>query len=275
MNRRLTFVFGLVVVLLIGQFANASTLYGIQFQTGTGFDLVNQSTGALTLIGNTGNGATGDLTSNLINTIWAPDMLNDALLTVNPATGAISSSVAIHDVTGALVPMVSLAWDPVTKVLYGNTAVGFGSTANDVLYSIDPTTGNAAMIGTIGFNSVFALGFDNNGTLYGISNNRGALITVDTSTGAGSLVNTIQLSAAFDLAFRPEDNTMFVGDSGTESLYTMDPTNGNVTLVGPYGGNPNLVGLAFLSVPEPGSLMLLCTGLIGVAGFTRRKLMKQ
>lgn len=274
MNRRLALVFGVLAVLSLSQFANASTLYGIEFASGTGFYGVDQSTGAVSLIGNTGNTATGDLTSNLTNTIWTPDMTNDALLTVNPATGAISSSVAIHDVTGGLLPIVSLAWDPVTKVLYGNTSVGFGSTTNDALYSIDPTTGNASLVGTIGFNTVYALGFDNNGTLYGVSNDRGDLITIDTSTGAGSLVNAIQLSAVFDLAFRPEDNTMFVADSGTSSLYTMDPTNGNATLVGAYGGNPNVVGLAFLSVPEPSSLMLLCTGLIGVAGVTRRKLTK-
>jgi len=272
MNRRLAFVFGVVALLSMAQFANASTLYGIEFSSGTGFYWVNQSTGALTLIGNTGNGATGDLTSNLTDTIWTPDMVNDALLTVNPTTGAISSTVAIHAATGAPVPIVSLAWDPVTKVLYGNTSVGFGGTTDDALYSIDPTTGDANLIGTIGFNTVYALGFDNNGTLYGVSNDRGALITVDTSTGAGSLVNTIQLSAVYDLAFRPEDNTMFVADSGTSSLWTMDPTNGNATLVGPYGGSPNVVGLAFLSVPEPSSLMLLCSGLLGVTGFTRRKM---
>jgi hypothetical protein len=267
----------LLSVLAVAAFSGSafgSVLYSLEFVTGTGFYTVNQSTGAETFVGNTGNASTGDLTSDQKSKIWTNDMTNDNLLTVNPATGAITSTVAIMAPTGAKIPIVSLAYDLVTNSLYGNTAVGFGGTTNDTLYRIDPVTGAATLIGAIGFNQVYALGFDKSGTLFGISQTRSALVKVNTSTGAGALVAPVTLTAAYDLAFRPEDNKMFVADSdpGTFSLYTMDPTTGVSTLVGPYGANTNLVGLAFL-VPEPGTVGLMLGGLalLGLKARFRRK----
>lgn len=252
--------------------SGASILYGIEFSSGTGFYQVNQATGAITLIGNTGNPATGDLTSDQSSTIWSVDMNNNALLTINPATGAVSSTTPLMAPTGAPVTIVSLAWDPLNHNLYGNTAVGFGNTVNDQLYQIDPTSGMTSFIGTIGFNAVYALGFDQSGTLFGISNVSADLLTINIGSGAGTLVAPVTLSSAFDLAFRPEDNTMFVADSvgGTESLYTMNPTTGAASLVGPYGSATNVVGLAFIA-PEPGTVGLLLSGLALVAWKARKR----
>ena len=225
-------------------------------------------------MGNTGNISTGDLTSDQSSTIWTNDMTNDELLTVNPTTGAITSTVGIRAVTGAPIPIVSLAYDVVTHALYGNTSVGFGGTTDDTLYRIDPVTGAATFIGTIGFNTVYALGFDQSGTLFGISQNRSALLRISTSTGSGTMVAPVALAAAYDLAFRPEDDRMFVADSspGTFSLYTMNPTTGVSTLVGPYGSSTNLVGLAFLT-PGPGTVGLMLGGLalLGLKARSRRK----
>jgi hypothetical protein len=246
-------------------------LYGIEFSTGTGFFSVNQNTGALALIGNTGNTATGDLTSDLSSTIWTVDMTAAALLSVNPSNGAVSSTTPIRAATGAPVTIVSLAWNPITQILYGNTAVGFGSTVNDQLYQINPSTGAATLVGTIGFNSVFALGFSNSGILYGISNTSAQLLTINLVSGSGSLVAPVALTSAFDLAFRPEDNVMFVADSGTNALYTMNPGTGTSSLVGPYGGTPNVVGLAFLGVPEPETIGLILIGLSLLCGRIRTR----
>jgi len=261
--------FALLALVSFPAVSAASGLYGIEYLTGTGFFKVDQTNGALALIGNTGNTATGDLTSDLATTIWTNDMTNDALLTVDPATGAITSSTKLTDVQGAPVPIVSLAWDKKTGNLYGNTAVGFGGTAADTLYQINPATGLSSLIGAIGFNTVYALGFDNSGTLYGISQTSNALLTISTGTGAGAAVAPVALTAAYDLAFRPEDNVMFVADSGTSSLYNMNPGTGAATLVGPYGSATNNVGLAFL-VPEPGTIGLLLGG-FGLLALRARK----
>jgi len=68
----------------------------------------------------------------------------------------------------------------------------------------------------------------------------------------------MQVGFAFDIASRPEDGTMFLADTGTNSLFTLDVTNGALTGIGSYGTTPlNLVGLAFSQIPEPGTLALV------------------
>jgi DNA-binding beta-propeller fold protein YncE len=155
--------------------------------------------------------------------------------------------------------------------LYGNTAVGFGGTVADQLYQINPATGLSTLIGPIGFSAVYALGFNQSGTLYGISDTSHELITINTGTGVGSLIAPVNLSSAFDLAFRPEDDTLFVADSNTSSLYTINPGTGAETLVGSYGSAVNNVGLAFVAaVPEPGTIGLLLAG-VALLGWKARK----
>lgn len=233
-------------------------MYGIQLSSGTGFFDISQNTGAIALIGNTGNPSTADLTSDLSSIIWSVDTTQAALLALDPSNGAIASTTPLVSISGSPVTIVSLAWNPVTQILYGSTAMGFGGTMNDELYSINPATGVVTLVGAIGFNDVFALGFDNAGILYGISPSQ--LLTVNTTSGAGTAVAPVSLVSAFDLAFRPEDNAMFVADSGTSSLYTMNPATGAATLVGPYGNTANIVGIAFLT-PEPGTVVLCLAGL--------------
>jgi hypothetical protein len=164
--------------------------------------------------------------------------------------------------------MVSLAFDPVGHKLYGNTSVSFGAPF-DALYEIDPVTGNSTFIGRITFNDVFALGFSQAGKLYGVSDVNNELILIDTSTGNGSLVAALQVGATYDIASRPEDDVMFLVDTGTAQLYTLNTTTGNLTGVGPYVNSTNMAGLAFSAVPEPASASLALVA--GVALLARRR----
>src|SRR6516164_10442338 len=91
----------LLCALIFTPSVRASSLYGVEFSTGTGFYRVNQSTGAISLLGNTGNSFTGDLASDLVSTIWTPDMNADTLLTINPANGAITSTTNLRTAAGA------------------------------------------------------------------------------------------------------------------------------------------------------------------------------
>jgi hypothetical protein len=188
---------------------------------------------------------------------------------IDPVTGSALNSVHLDSLDN----MVSLAFDVVSGKLYGNTSSGFGADG-DELYLIDPLFGTTTSIGKIGFDNVYALGFDQSGNLFGVSDANDVLISVSTLTGGGTFIANMQVGFAFDIASRPEDNTMFLVDSGTTSLYTLNTGNGALGFVGSYAPTANnLVGLAFSPVsrtPEPGVLFLFLTALPGIAALRRK-----
>jgi hypothetical protein len=252
--------------------ATASTLYGTAYAGLTPLYTLDQGNGALASVGDTGTTDIGDLTSDTRAgsfTLWGMRIADNELVTLDAATGAVTSTVALDSNDD----MVSIAFDAVSGRLYGNTSVGFGA-AFDALYEIDPTTGATSFIGRILFENVFALAFDQTGQLFGIADATDELITISTATGNGALVGSVDTFAAFDIASRPEDNVMFLSDSGTSSLYRIDTATGATSLVGPYGSAVNIAGLAFgpgAAVPVPGSLGLAALGLMALGAQVRRR----
>jgi len=249
-----------------------SELYGITFSALTDLYSVDQNTGSLSSIGPTGHDNLGDLTSDTragSSHLWSVKIGANSLVELNPATGAAISSVPLNSPNS----MVSIAFDPIGGKLYGNTSVGFGAPF-DALYEINPATGNSTFIGRILFENVFALGFDQTGKLFGIADATDDLISISTTTGNGTFIADVPLGLSFDIASRPEDNKMFLADSGTSSLYMIDTGSGAVTAVGPYGSSANVVGLAFLpkgQVPDAGSTLTLLGLSAAILPFLRRR----
>jgi hypothetical protein len=256
-----------LVSLSVASAVEASMLYGVEFAGSTPLFDVNQATGLATVIGPSGFDGVGDLTSDTritSPTVWGIRMASNELLEFNTTTGAATVAATLNSPDS----MVSLAFDPVGHKLYGNTSLGFGAPF-DALYEIDPGTGNSTFIGRITFDNVYALGFAQDGKLYGVSDDTNQLILIDTATGNGSLIATLQVSEAFDIASRPEDGVMFLTDSGSDRLWRLDVTNGNLNDVGPHVSSTNIVGLAFSAVPEPASASLAVAA--GLALLARRR----
>jgi hypothetical protein len=265
------YIFSLFVLTLsITQLARASELYSLDSAVTSNSSIyrLSQTTGAEALVGPVSPAFAfpGDLTSDTnpgTFRIWSPDINSNTLLKIDPTTGA-GSVVGPFSTASGVVKMVSLAFDPVTSTMYGNTSVSFGGSP-DRLFRIDPNTGASVPIGDIGFNDVFALGFSQAGKLYGVSNATHQLLLIDTTLGSGGIIGPVTPQSVFDLATRPEDGTAFIVDSGTtgvgtNSLYRIDLNTGGTGLIGPHTATHNMVGLAFGPVPEPGSFTLLAFG---------------
>lgn len=232
-----------------GLSSQASTLYGVEFPASTDLFVLDQTTGSSSSVGPTGKDGLGDLTSDTrpgSQKMWSVRIASNELIEIDPTTGTAVAVIPMDSPDN----MVSLAFDVVSGKLYGNTSAGFGASF-DALYEIDPVTGATTFVGRILFDNVYALGFDQSGQLFGVSDATDDLISIDTTTGNGTFIADLTASLAFDIASRPEDDVMFLADSGTFSLYTLDTGTGALTLVGPYGSTENIVGLAFQNpVPE-------------------------
>ncbi|HEV8606354.1 MAG TPA: hypothetical protein VGQ99_13360 [Tepidisphaeraceae bacterium] len=225
---------------------------------------LNQSTGADAFIGSTGLPLIYDLTSDTRAAsvmMWGNDISTQQLLKIDPTTG-IGTPVGVFRLVSPIT-VASLAFDAKSGNLYGTVMRGLGFPA-DALARIDPNTAAVTPVGnsSIQFDHIHALAFDNSGQLFGISQDNHQLIQIDTPTGIGTAIAPVSLNAIYDIATRPEDGVTFAVDSETHHLYTLDLSTGLTTDLGPYQDGLNFQGLAFISIPEPSSAILLISALV-------------
>ena len=191
---------------------------------------------------------------------------------IDPVTGTgtvVGTTGLISSVEGGLTCSPS-------GTLYGSYQIN-GATKS--LYTVNRATGQTTILGpTTGSDDVSALAFGADGTLYAIDstvNDGGVAKLYTLNPSNGGILTTTPLSLDFDggtlgAAIDPDTGTFYVASGGTDTLYTLNVATGNLTAVGSLGPLTDVVGLAFVSVPEPGATALLAVGGLGMLRRRRR-----
>ncbi|HMJ83586.1 MAG TPA: PEP-CTERM sorting domain-containing protein, partial [Vicinamibacterales bacterium] len=147
-----------------------------------------------------------------------------------------TSTVVGNSGIGAQDTLTDIAFDPLGN-LFGIGFTGF--------YSINTTTGLAALIGNHGIAGGNALVFGTDGTAYAGGANTTNIYTINTATGAGtSLGNTGFAPSAGDLAFNGGNLYLAAATAGNDTLVRINLAN--LPLSAPVGsfGFDNVFGLA-------------------------------
>jgi hypothetical protein len=157
------------------------------------------------------------------------------LFTVDPATGVATLVGDITDSNGPI-GITGLAFNPNNGVLYGVTG---NNSPNDLrsLVTIDTSTGQATLIGSLGGAPATDISFDSSGVLYGwLGGSVNKLATISLSTGAATVVGPPGPGAGATqggaLSFNPP-GTLYLcredDSTGDSQLSTVDQSTGQLT----------------------------------------------
>jgi hypothetical protein len=225
------------------------------------FGFIDLNTGVFTSVGNSGQTLAGLAVENGDIFATSYHTANGTLFHVDPSNGSL---ISIGTAPG-------VDYDDFGSTTTGLYVVSSGATQD--LYSINPTTGAATLIGPTG------LGY---GSWRSLSTNSAALYfadgpdlyTLNVHTGAATLVGAFGNSAEMG-AMLTEAGTLWGGDDTRNTVDMIDPTTGAATLgPTPSGFSGAFYGLAPFpvptGVPEPGYLGLLGAGITTLVLFRRR-----
>jgi hypothetical protein len=247
--------------------AQAFEFLAVSFDTGV-VSRIDALTGSGTVIAPSGFGSLNALAASPAGTFYS--VSGSRLVAIDPWTGAGSLMTTLAFSSGGT-DVRALAFSPAGAMFAINDGGNIsGVPQPDLLYQIDPLTGQTALVGTTGLRGLQGLDFSPTGTLFwwdigGGPDSGLGLVRIDPLTGLVTDVNPSiggLASQVQTLAFGP-DGLLY---GARDALYTVDRESGALTLIG-SGGYEDVRGLAV--VPEPRVPVLLGLGLLAL-GLRRR-----
>lgn len=172
---------------------------------------------------------------------------NNAFLEVDAETGATTQIGTSSPQAGET--WTELATDPTDGTMYASTASS--------LYTIDPSTGEATLVGSYGLGSdiMIAIAVDDEGVMYGHEIAADVIYTINPETAEVTELGPTGVDANFaqGMDFDPVTGELYMAwyqGGGVGGLRVVDRSTGSSTLVGPFQGDE----LGYMAIPSQGFL---------------------
>lgn len=153
------------------------------------------------------------------------------LLLIDEDTGELQATIGeLRDVTdeGSL-QMSDIAFRPATGELYG--LISFPPSQQGELCLIDVTTGGCTILGDTGLEPG-GMAFAPDGTLWVATTSKNPVLAEIDPDTAAVIGTPVVLTVAVDALAVRSDGTIFGKEFGTRSLFTLDPADGSISVIG-------------------------------------------
>lgn len=216
-----------------GNYTDATVGYFYEFTTDNLYTFPVPAGVPQTIVGNTGNHQFYAADFGPGGVYYAIDYNDNMLYSINPATGAATSLVAVSGLPPGVI--TGMAYHEGTNTMYLSTVYSSVTT----LCTLNVNTGAITVIGPITNASlVIFLAINCAGDLYGVDLVPDVLVKINTSTAAGTVIGPVNYAANYAQGADFDSQTGILywaaySGGGLGSLRTIDLQTGNSTEVVP------------------------------------------
>ncbi len=227
--------------------ADAVPAFAMDANTGDLVAFMSDTPGTWTVIGNTGIGGpfAGDFLNGDFSKMYVLDYYTNALYSVDTAT-------ANATVIGPATPQSGHAWTGMTASVDGALYASSTDGSQSYLYTLDPNTGAATVVGQITNGPIIIdIAIDTGGEMYGLDIGSDELLAIDPATGAGTVIGSVGFDASYaqGMDFEEESGVLYLAAFNVGNflgeLRIADTQTGNSVLVGTFPGGAEVDCLSF------------------------------